>query len=169
MLTRRVRSVLVQQSAHRSHLDQPLHTPGRRDLGGAADARRSRPCGRDPVRSAQAVSQAVDARRSHQGLCGSAVLTGRVRVRADDRMHVGRFQYEDHAVPVWRQPRLRAVWLRCVGRAESGGASPAGRLDPSGCNLRRFAGRGQNHSRSARATTDRTFRDITNAGHRSVV
>ena len=141
-LPRGVRPHLVGEPARPAALVQPLHAAGRRSVAGDPDARRPRARRRGADVAARRAPEDPDARGAAEKIRAAAAKPGRLRVRADDDLRVGRLRAPDHAVPVRRHAGLLPVRLHRVGGACRRRRPPAAGRPPGRGDLRRVAPRG---------------------------
>ena len=126
-LSRRVPAVLAGQPEHATDLDEPLHAAERRDVDGAADARRTDDASIADLRRLRRVPEAPHARRDDRTSTRTRRVARRLHLRADDRVLLGRPRAQHHPVSVRRQSGLP----QC-GCIASAGLEAIGRHQPQG-------------------------------------
>ena len=67
-----------------------------------------------PARVSVEVPETARARGAARCLCPAARVAGRLHLREDHGVCVGKFRKADHAVPVRRQPRLHELRVPCI-------------------------------------------------------
>ena len=117
--------ILVCQPGGVANLGQPLHAAGRRGVDRAADQGGPPESGFGPSRDSGEIPETARTRSTPRCLCAASGLTGRLHLRKDNGVRIGEFREANHALPIWRQPRLRELRVPCICGTCGGGPPQA--------------------------------------------